>query len=149
MALDKHSLSHDAVVASGGWCAPLDAVYDAQLLGLEMGTLLRLDDTFPAVAVQRGGIDFIDRRTDDEKDAAVAMQAFIARKVGDILKAQDAVINRACIHAMANDWDVHVYRHPYHQTRFIGIGLTPQEHIIPTIHEHRSDYSHEWDEDDD
>lgn len=103
--------------------------------------------TLPEIKVARGGITYT-RPTPAETRAREAMEAMIRRHVGDTLAAQRKVIDDACYTALANGWDVHVHRHPHKATRFIGIAFTSRDHIIPTIHEHRTvGYDDDWEDD--
>lgn len=131
-----------ALTASGGFCAPSLWLYD--VISSEPSRRI----VFPEVGTARGGFDFTDRRTDAERAAADALQALIHRYVGDIAKAQDAVLDAACWLALAEGYDLHVQRH--HGTRFIGIELAPRTtgRTFPTVHEYTLD-SWRWDDLDD
>jgi hypothetical protein len=125
--------------AAGGWCAPSEALYD---VGTDYKTL------FPEVSVQRGGIVYRDL-TPAEAAAQSAWRAHVTRISDQLADARSAAIDSACVIALAEGWDVHVYEPPSltydvrHATEYdlirlrcIGIEFTPAERPVPTIHHH-------------
>lgn len=118
---------------------------------------------FPNVSVQRGGTRFPTPGTPEwdrsqaEHHLRDANQALIHRWVGDIIQAQQAVLDAACWEALRDTYDVHVHRRSYvsreaqpHGLRFIGIELAPRTsgRTFPTIYEHSDDRRWENLEDD-
>lgn len=142
------------LLAAGGWCAPSEHLYAMPGLGPDWPKL------FPEVTVQRGGIDF--HRTPQQIAEAQLGRAMVERLVRRLAERRRDLIDEMCLYAMANGWDLHVYDPPrvepswshthtdlnLHRLGYTGIAFTPQEHVIPTIHEHRDDLSwSDWWED--
>lgn len=131
-------MSDDAVISPAGWCVPEGVAYSPRDAGPSA--------EFPTVTVQRGGSpDWFPapgtpewHRQQQERERTEILQRYVSRMVGDILRAQHAVLDAACLEALRDSYDVHVHRHPYKPTRFIGIELAPREteRIFPTVHEH-------------
>jgi hypothetical protein len=131
------------VVASGGWCAPREAVYD-------LGMKFEPSDVFamPRIEVDRGGLLYRDL-TPEETAAREAWRARVARVTSRLAEARNAAIDRACEIALANGWDIHVYEPPEPlsvsstterdliRLRAVGIEFTPAKHPVPTVHHHR------------
>lgn len=121
-----------------------------------------ISGTFPKVSVQRGGITFPRPGTPEweaaelRRQVADSYQAMVHRCVGGILAAQGTVLDRVCLEALHEGWDVLVHRRPYYgvsdvpwAARFVGVALIPRTtgRVFPTIIE-RSDHADDWDEDD-
>lgn len=143
-----------ALVSAGGWCAPSDAVYDATLLNTNEVTVIG----FPDITTPRGAITWHDP-TPAERAATEAMRARNTRAAEHAAALRAAAIDTACVTALREGWDVHVYepREPYQTisrwtthdlTRLthVGIEYTPAAHPIPTIHHHQP-YDPDWDDD--
>lgn len=138
----------DDLTAAGGWCAPSEMLYTPT----EQGPSFE----FPTVTVQRGGSrqwfpapgtpEWHRQQQDAERNRL--MQRLVSQLVGDIMTAQNNVLDAACFEALHYGYDVHLYRHPYKATRFIGIELAPRttQRVFPTVYEHTTDDY--WDEDD-
>lgn len=122
-----------------------------------------LGGLFPRVSVQRGGITFPRPGTPEweaaeaRRQVVTSYQAMVHRYVGSVLAAQGAVLDRVCLEALHEDWDVLVHRRPYYgvtdapwAVRFVGIALIPRTtgRVFPTIIE-RSDHADDWEWDDD
>jgi hypothetical protein len=144
------------IVAAGGWCAPSEIIFDRRV---PMGE----EPEFPRVTVQRGALHFPRPGTPEwdrlqtERAASDAMMALIHRAVGDMIRAQDAVIEYAYLVALTSGYDVHVHRRPYlplhaepYAARFIGISLEPRpsDRRVPMVYEHTRDATYDdWDDD--
>lgn len=98
----------------------------------------RFSDMFPTLQVPRGGIryDMDSAEAKRRRGEWEALQALIARWVGDVTAAQHAAIDAACWDALVHGWDVHVQRH--WSSRFVGIELAERERPRPFVlmHEH-------------
>jgi hypothetical protein len=119
---------------TGGWCAPIKMFDTVGFPRVEP----------PTMSVRRGGIDF---------GASLHTEhlALIREAVDMLLKRQHLTVEIACIEALSNGWDVHVYRAGTSKAlySYIGIEFTPSLHSIPTVHEHRAsrwDDADVWDE---
>jgi hypothetical protein len=151
-----------ALVASGGWCAPSALLYGQT----DRGWFQRIADDlaaeatdFPRVSVARGGVDFTDRRTSLERAADEAHAALVGRVAERLASQRREAIAAACVTALANGWDVHVYDPPQPELyrrvatdqelfylRSVGIEFRPAEHPVPTLVRHVCpDW---WDDDD-
>lgn len=114
---------------------------------------------FPRVSADRGGIRFRMDWTPEEIAAAEASRAFIARTVSALAQRRNAVVDAACVEALANGWDVHVYEPPTpldirHASgrdllylRHVGIAFTLRQRPIPTVHYHQRPDEWEWEDD--
>lgn len=136
------------LTATGGWTAPSDTVYDASLLA---------PVEFPAINTHRGGVTFsLRRRTPAEARAYEAVQARLRRTLDTLLAREHDAIEAACRTALAEGWDIHLYRHPLQMhtledrvkvTAYIGIEFQPARYPVPTIVEHH-DHDVSWTDDD-
>ena len=141
-----------AIVTAGGWCAPLDAIYDADLLQRNEFTTASM---FPAISVSREWR----QPTEAEVAAQQAFAQFAQRTAARLAEVRHATIEAAARVALAEGWDLHVYHppEPYDLRRAnekdllylrqVGIAFTEQKFAgLPTIHEHLCpDW---WDDDD-
>lgn len=141
-----------SAIGSGGWCAP------GPLYAL-MGDH-HIDDKIdlPTFTASRGGISFDQSPAD--LAASEALRALVSRVAARMAKQRDEVIGQACVVALANDWDVHVWPHHEHEwthrrdansyiiTHRIGIEFRPAKYSVPTIVEHPP-YDATFDDDED
>lgn len=149
-------MSEEGIVASGGWCAPSEAVYDLS----DAISEVRVSTNFPRVSVKRGGFKFPQpgspewERARKENAAQEAVTAMIRRMVGDVMEAQRDAIETACWDALELGMTVHVYDpepDEWHSAwerygrrgiyRFIGIELTPGP---VQVHYHHYTRSIDW-----
>jgi hypothetical protein len=132
--------------ADTGWCAPGDHY------ALTEDTLSRI--TMPEVTAKRGGLDYNAEQSPAEKARHEQARRIIDEMVERFAAVRRHAINTACVTAMVNDWDVHIYEPPrmsytvteadFIYMRAVGVGFTPAEHPVPTIVFHQPpDF---WDE---
>jgi hypothetical protein len=106
----------------------------------------------PEMTVRRGGIEF-KMPTIAERRAQSAMKSMVERIAQRIMTAQHEAIEDACRTALVNGWDIHLYDPPPlvtssltritdRRAQYLGIGFTPAEHAVPTIHRHA--YNDDW-----
>lgn len=142
------------LTAAGGWYHPAPALIAEDLPDDFANYLVDTSRiTLPEFQIPRGGIKF---EIDISPEAVTAREKFqqaVNALIRRILKAQTLAINEACFTAALQSFDVHLYRPPYshdHADGFpcphIGIGFTPMEYAIPTIHEHLYDATYDWDD---
>lgn len=149
---DEPSGSDDAVTAAGGFCMPsVDAVYDASLMNRNEFTHIG----FPRVRASRY-VDWFQTPTPAERRAADALRSLTSRIAERMSAQRNAAIDAACLTAMAEGWDVHVYEPPepliLHRATdndliplaYVGIEFTERAHPVPTVHFHQS---YVWEDD--
>lgn len=144
------------VIGAGGYCAPSTRIYE--LAGDALPSPERL--TLPTMQALRGGIDFTDRRTPAEKAASDAWAAHVNRVADRLSQARRRAIDAACVVALAEGWDVHVYAPPSPSDlrragerdltylRCVGIEFRSAEHPVPTIVHHECPDGWEYLDDD-
>jgi hypothetical protein len=84
-------------------------------------------------------------RQQREREEQETIQRLVSRWIGDILKAQNALLDMCCWTALAEGWDLHIQRR--YDSRFIGVEFAPREsdRTFPTINGYTLD-SWRWDE---
>lgn len=122
----------DSLTAAAGWCAPSEVLYEKSL---SYG-----DWALPLGPVPRGGFKWREP-TVFEVAAAEQARAWAARMAA----RRDAAIDAACVVALAERWDVHVYE-PQQPEPYVGIEFTPAKRSVPTVHYHQTDWL-DWDDD--
>jgi hypothetical protein len=132
------------LTAAGGWCAPSETVYD---LWPDLDWPNRYI-SMPEVSVSRDWIPFPKEGTVEWqrqkvlRDNRERMEALIARKIGDIRRAQVEVENWAVLYALRNDYTVTI--HTNWDSRFVGIGFNPgQPGDLLVTHYHQED-RYDW-----
>lgn len=162
-----------AAVGAGGWCAPSALLYDpadrpafdrahlsadavhAHLARYPELNLERIE--LPEVRADRGGLTWA-QRTPAEQAAHDALTARLQRHLDAWAALRRMTIDRACVVALAEGWDVHAYlpRPPALRAYgdpgtlrlgYVGIAFEPRQHPIPTVHYHR-DHDVSWMDDD-
>lgn len=140
---------NDRLTTPGGWSIPHDTGVDWETV------FLQAPITIPEVSVARGGITYprppepgtkAYAEWKADQDRRERIQAWIRRRVGNILIAQNAAIDSAVLTALVEGYEVHVQRR--YDSRFIGIELSPRHPESPLLNEHHDDYHWERDEDD-
>ncbi len=130
----------NGLLAPGGWSAPSEALHE---LGPAWSKIYREPIGPPEISVARGGIQFPKppepgtpewHRAEADRKASEAMQALILRKVGDLVKAQDAAMDGAVFTALFEGWEVHFQKS--YSSRFVGIAFRPRSRgTLVTYHE--------------
>lgn len=130
----------NGLMVPGGWCAPSEMLYDA---GPNWTAIYHSPVGMPDVSVARGGIEFPkppEPGTPEwhimmiEQREREAMNAFITRHVGDMVKAQDSAMDSAIFTALFEGWEVHFQKS--YSSRFVGIAFRPRSRgTLVTYHE--------------
>lgn len=133
------------LVASAGWCAPSEAVYDASLITSDL--------TMPEViATMPGSLRWEVREpTEREKQERWAeswlaehSRRHVAAHIGDIALAQHDAVHAAVYWARTQrlPWSVHV--HTNSASRFVGITLWPSELGASMLRTHALYFDDSW-----
>lgn len=170
-------LGAPALVASGGWCAPTETLYDLsdpgvapgpELYGPVPGVLSVPVDVaarieLPTFTVPRGGVSY-KPMSPAEQAARDAFERFVRRAAERAIARRDTAIEVAAFTAYLGGWDLHVYNPPQpfdlyragdrdlQAINFVGIEFRERTtgRSFPTIHEHPTDPNWaDWIEDDD
>jgi hypothetical protein len=142
---DEPARPDASVTAAGGWCAPTDLEYHHEPVPL----------TLPQVRFTRF-MDLWKEPTPAERRANDALRAMVARLTDRMARQRAAVVDAACLTALEEGWDVHVYEPPEPlryatdtylvRLNYVGLEFTPAAHPVPTVHYHHTD-EYDWEDD--